>query len=88
MKIVDKGIEMISITSSQGVITPIRFRYQPCDDELQVIKIHKVTEQSKQKMAGKVYIVYKCQTIINNNCMKIFELRYFLEKCTWILYKI
>lgn len=88
MKIVDKEIEMISITNRHGIIKPIRFRYQSDDDEMQVIKIHKVTEQSKQKMAGKVYIVYKCQAIIDDNCMKIFEVRYFLEKCTWILYKI
>jgi len=88
MKIVDKEIEMISVTNIRGVITPIRFRYQSRDDEFQVIKIHKVTEQSNQKIAGKVYMVYKCQAIIDNKCMKIFELRYFLEKCTWILYKI
>ena len=86
MKVLDLPIEMVCYTDKKGNIKPIRFRMQIGDEPFQVIKI-KVMEQSTQKLAGNTFLVFKCQSIIDDS-KKIFEVKYVIETCKWILYKI
>ena len=79
-------IEMICFTDKKGNIKPIRFRMQIGDEPFKVIKI-KVTEQSTLKLAGNTFLVFKCQSIIDDS-KKIFETKYVIETCKWILYKM
>ena len=87
MKILALPIEMVSYTDKQGSIKPIRFRMQVEDEPMQVIKIDKVIVKETEKLAGNIMIVFKCQSLIDN-VMKLFEIRYEISTCRWILFKI
>ena len=87
MKILAIPIEMVSYTDNKGSIRPVRFRMQIEDEPMQVIKIDKVIVKAIEKLAGNIMIVFKCQSLIDN-VMKLFELRYELATCKWILIKI
>ena len=87
MKVLALPIEMVSYTNNKGSIKPIRFRMQIEDEPMQVIKIDKVIEKETNKIAGNIMIVYRCQSLIDNT-IKLFEIRYELSTCKWILFKI
>ena len=87
MKILALPIEMVSYTDNKGSIKPIRFRMQIENESMQVIKIDKVIVKETEKIAGNIMIVYKCQSLIDNT-IKLFEIRYELSTCKWILFKI
>ena len=87
MKVLALPIEMVSYTDNKGTIKPIRFRMQIDDEPMQVIKIDKVIVKDTEKFAGNIMIVYKCQSLINDD-IKLFEIKYELVTCKWILYKI
>ncbi|MCB2295997.1 hypothetical protein LGK95_21325 [Clostridium algoriphilum] len=87
MKVLALPIEMVSYTDNKGSIKPIRFRMQVNDEPMQVIKIDKVIIKDTQKFAGNIMIVYKCQSLFENDA-KLFEIKYELATCKWILYKI
>lgn len=87
MKVVALPIEVVSYTDNKGSIRPIRFRMQIGDDPMQVIKIDKVIVKSTEKLAGNNMLVYKCQSTIDD-VIKLFELKYEIATCKWILFKI
>ena len=87
MKVLALPIEIISYTDNKGYIKPIRFRMQIDDEPVEVIKIDKVIVRDTERFAGNVMLVYKCQSLIDD-VMKLFEIKYELETCKWILYKI
>ncbi|MGH4052837.1 MAG: hypothetical protein ACREVX_16170 [Clostridium sp.] len=87
MKILALPIEMVAYTDNKGSINPIRFRLQVDDQPMQVIKIDKVTEKATEKLAGNFMIVYKCQSVIDGE-EKLYEIKYELGTCRWILYKM
>lgn len=87
MKVLALPIEMVSYTDDRGSIRPVRFRIKLEDESVQVIKIDKVIVKETEKLAGNVMIVYKCQSLIDN-AIKLFEIKYELSTCKWILFKI
>jgi len=87
MKVLALPIEVVSYTDNKGVIKPIRFRVQVKDEAMKVIKIDKVICKETEKLAGNLMIVYKCQSLIDN-VLRQFELKYELNTCRWMLYKI
>ena len=87
MKIVARPIEVVSYTDDKGSIRPIRFRMQIDDEPMQVIKVDKILVKDTEKLAGNIMFVYKCQSLIDD-VMKRFEIKYELNTCKWMLYKI
>lgn len=87
MKIVALPIEVVSYTDNNGEVRPLRIRLQTEDHTVRVIKIDKVIVKETEKLAGNLMLVFRCQSKINN-LMKIFEIKYDLKTCKWILYKI
>lgn len=86
MKVVSKKIEMIAYFKKDGNINPIRFRIEE-EGKCQVIKIGKIISTDLEKLCGNKMWVFTCSAIIEN-IEKIFELKYDVEKCSWLLYKI
>ena len=41
----------------------------------------------KEKLAGNEMLVFKCQSLIDG-VLKMFEIKYELRTCKWILFKI
>lgn len=87
MKLIAKPIEMIAWFSQDGTIQPVRFRLLDQNQAWQIIKIEKIISIIKERKAGNPVILYKCQSIIKGNC-RIYELKYELNTCSWILFKI
>lgn len=87
VKVISKPIEMITYTDSNGEVRPLRFRVEAENNIRKVIKIDKIITKKKEKLAGNPMLVFKCQSAIGN-MLKIFEIKYDLKDCKWILYKI
>ena len=87
MKVVAKPIDMVSWTDKEGNVHPVRFRLQQPDESYVTIKVDRVVCRELEKLAGNKMLVYKCQSIVGG-VQKIFELKYELGTCKWILFKI
>jgi len=87
MKVLALPIEMVSYTDNKGYIKPIRFRMQIDDEPMEVIKIDKVIVRDIERFAGNIMLVYKCQSLIDD-VIKLFEIKYEISTCRWILFKI
>lgn len=87
MKIVAKPIEMVVWYDKVGIPHPIRFRIKTRDDSNIVIKIEKVIERETEKLAGNNMIVFICQSTIND-IIKLYEIKYEMSSCRWILFKV
>ena len=86
MKVVLKNIEMVSWFDTDGTPHPVKFRMNE-DGERVVVNIKRVIKANKERTMGFNIWCFTCQSIISNS-EKIFEIRYELETCRWILYKV
>lgn len=87
MKVVAKPIEMIAWYCEDGTPNPVRFRLKSDDESYQTIKVDKIIKRDIEKLAGNLRQVFTCSSVVNG-VEKIFELKYELLTCKWILFKI
>jgi len=87
MKVIAKPIEMVAHTNEKGEIRPYRFRVKFDDETEQVIKVDKVIFKQMEKLAGNPMILYKCQSLDGDE-VRYFDLKYELNTCRWILFRI
>ena len=87
MKIIAKPIEVVSWTDTKGNVNPVRFKITNDDESISVVKIDKVITVEKEKLAGNNMLVYKCQSVVNG-ADKMYEIKYELSTCKWMLFKI
>ncbi|MBU3186674.1 hypothetical protein [Clostridium estertheticum] len=87
MKVIAKFIEVVSSTDLNGIITPLRLRLIRDDESLQVIKVDKVITRAQERLAGNQMIVFTCRSLIGDT-EKIYELKYEISTCKWLLWKI
>ncbi len=86
MKIVAKPIEMIFRTTENGAIRPLRFKLQH-DDDAKIVAVDQIIKVEKTLRAGKAAYVFTCQSTVEGVAL-LYELRYALDDCKWVLYKI
>ncbi|KPU42133.1 hypothetical protein OXPF_39120 [Oxobacter pfennigii] len=86
MKVIVKPIEMVAWFTKDGSPTPVRFRLET-PEGYTVIKIDKILQKDIEKLAGNNTLVYKCQSLING-LERVFEIKYELRTCKWVLFKI
>lgn len=87
VKIYAKPIDMVCWFEKTGMPHPVRFKVARDDESETVIKIDRVITVDKEKLAGNDMLVFKCQSVINN-ATRLFELKYELRTCKWILFKM
>jgi hypothetical protein len=87
MKIIAKPIEMVAWTDTKGNINPVRFKIVNEDESYSVIKIDRVLYVDKERLAGNHMLLFKCQSVING-AEKLYEIKYELSTCMWMLFKI
>lgn len=88
MKVVAKQIEMIAYFKEDGEIEPIKFRMDMDNKSItKVIKISKIIDSKLEKFCGNKMKVFTCSGIVDNE-ERIFEIKFDIEKCTWMLFKI
>ena len=86
MKLMNQGIDMISWTSKDGTITPVRFRFEE-NGESVVIKIGKIIQTERDFHCGTPNLLFLCQSMVNGN-ERLFELCYNGGTHKWLLKKI
>lgn len=86
MKVVAKPIEMVAWFDKEGTVHPVRFRIIQ-DEVTTTVIIDKVIRQSKEKLAGNNKLVFTCRSLIND-MEKLFEIKYEIATCKWVLFKI
>lgn len=86
MKVVSKAIQMIAWFEEDGSPHPIKFRVKE-EHSWATIKIDKIITKEIEKLAGNPMYVFKCQSIIDN-VLRLYELKYELCSCKWMLFKI
>lgn len=87
MKVIAKPIEMIALSDATGDIKPIKFRMVLEDKSLSTVKIDRIVKRETSKKAGEIAYIYTCESLIKDE-LKLYELRYTLSSCIWVLYKI
>jgi hypothetical protein len=87
MKILAMPIDMVCWFEKTGIPHPVRFKVASEDESEAVIKVDKVVTVDKEKLAGNEMLVFKCQSVIKG-VQRLFELKYELRTCKWILFKI
>lgn len=85
MKVIVKPIEMICLSNENG-ITPLRFRIQE-DKKYKVVKVEKVLNKRLEKLCGNLMWIFDCQSTIDN-AERLFQLKYDIGNCKWILFKM
>ncbi len=86
LKIVAKPIEMIAVFTKEGIPAPIRFRYSG-EEGTTVVKVDKVLLRETEKFAGNNMLLFRCQSLIND-MQVVYEIKYEMASCKWILFKI
>lgn len=87
MRIVAKPIDMVAWFTKEGEPRPVRFRVTNEEESEMVIKVDKILYREIEKFAGNPMLVFRCQGEING-VEKVYELRYELLTCKWVLFKI
>lgn len=85
MKLLNRQIDMISWTSKEGVLTPVRFRMEE-NGEPVVIKIGKILQTEKNMFGGAPTLSYRCASTIHG-IERIYELTYHSHSQQWLLKK-
>ena len=81
------NVEMISVCGADGKLTPIRFRMEGEDQELQVVPILRIMSCNPICYAGIDAIQYLCKGKVQDR-EKVFELRYTLKTHCWSIYRV
>lgn len=86
MKVWMKPVDMISISSREGRLTPLRFKWMEGDGEPRVIRIQRVISCKEEKLAGNRMLVYVVETLTEDT-VRIFEMKYEPGTLKWYLFK-
>ena len=68
-------------------VKPVRVKLQKEDESEAIIKVDRVITTEKEKFAENEMLLFRWQSVINNQ-QKLFELKYELKICKWMLFKI
>lgn len=86
LKLLNRQIDMISWTSREGVVTPVRFRMEEKGKPI-VIKVERILQTEKSSYCGAPMLSFLCSSVIRN-IEKIYELTYNCKNQQWLLKKI
>lgn len=86
MKLLNKNIDMISWTSKDGAVTPVRFRLEEKGETI-VIKVDRIIQTEKNKFGGSPTLSFLCSSIMDG-MEKIYELTCNCDSQKWLLRKM
>ena len=85
-QVVNIPIQMISVCSTVGDLTPMRFRFENSDHQLETIQVESVHAHKVTTYNGIREIQYVCSAYVND-LLKLFVLKYNIESHKWIMFK-
>lgn len=77
---------MIAWFEEGGKVHPIKFRLKE-NGENQVIVIERIRCVKIEKLGGNNMYVFECESMIGGT-LKIYEIKYEMVTCKWVLFKI
>lgn len=86
MKTVVKPIKMVCWMNEEGQVTPIRFKIATEDGD-KVFSIMSTHNIEQTRVAGNRVYRYECYVDINGTA-RACEIRYEVDSCKWVLFKI
>lgn len=87
MKWLMKNVDMISISTKDGLITPLKFRMEDNRGDSVVVKIDRILQRTEQRIAGNRMLVFKVQSYIWD-MEKVYEMKYEIAACKWYISKL
>jgi len=87
MKTINRKIEMLCYFLEDGTMKPQRFRIETREQEKVVYIIKQIQKVDFSKLAGIRLATFICQ-IVHNGELRLCEIRYNLETCEWVLFKM
>lgn len=87
MKVLMKSVDMICLSSSEGDITPLKFRFQESGGESRIVKIDRIISRKEEKIAGNRMLVFTVQSLMDG-IERVFEMKYEIQSFKWYLYKL
>lgn len=90
MKVINKPIEMIARYDIRGVPSPYRFRMITEDESRKVIQVNRIIyqERVKELFPSKQYCyIFLCSSV-DGGLMIEYELKFQIETCKWVLYRM
>lgn len=85
-KVVNIPIQMISVCSTVGDLTPMRFRFENEEHEVETVNVNEVHSHKDINFNGIHEIQYVCSAIVNE-LERIFILKYNVKSHKWIMFK-
>jgi len=80
MKLIAAPIEMVAWFDQDGKLHPVRFRHEGV-----VVQVQHVVHT--EKLLGNRMLIYRCQSEVRG-VLKVFELKYEVQTCKWLLWKM
>jgi len=87
MKVLMKSVDMISFSSRNGEIRPLKFRIQEDTGEWRIVRIDRIITRKEEKIAGNRMLVFTVQSVIDGS-ERIYEMKYEFSTSRWYLYKL
>lgn len=88
MNVLNKPIELIATFDQKGMPLPIRFKWITEDESRETIVIDRIIHKELiRSHHTKAYYCFLCESCINNQVMQ-YEIRYIVDGCQWILYRM
>lgn len=87
MKILMKAVDMICFSTTDGKLTPLKFRIKDNDSNYKVIKIDRIVSCEEEKLAGNRMLIYKVESLLGEK-QQLYEIKYEFTTCKWFLYKM
>lgn len=78
---------MIAWFTEDGIPIPIKFRIKDNKELWKIITVENILRRETKKLTGNKMIVFTCQSLINGT-EKLYEIKYALDTCKWLLFKI
>jgi hypothetical protein len=86
VKVLMKTVDMICLSTRDGVITPIKFRIWE-DEQPIIIRIDRILDRKEEKIAGNPMLIFTVLSAMNG-IEQIFEIKYEVKTYKWYLYKM
>lgn len=87
MRTIALPIKVLSVTDEKGNMSPMQFKAKAKDETDLLIKIDKIYSKEFEKLAGNVMLLYKCIGLVNDR-RREFELKFEINSCKWMLWKM
>jgi hypothetical protein len=78
---------MICKTDELGIMQPLKFKILGKNGDTQIYEILRVIKADLEKLAGNKMMKFECEIRLNEK-PKLCEIKYELDTCKWILFKM